>query len=617
VSKKSLPPLTVDSIFSSGCTYEIPIYQRNFAWEEIHISQLIEDIHDNEEGYFLGNLIVHEKEKNIFTIIDGQQRLTTLFIIYKALIALSKLPEKAIDMKLEFQHRADSKELLQGLGTKDYGDDEKWSKKILEGYDIVKDDNLAHLKEPDLKEFIKKLKEARMLRISVPEGTDRNHYFEIMNTRGEQLEKVDILKSRLMEPLPKPSRKRFADIWDACSNMNEYVVKSLRSKNQGIYEQFFDEYRRVIEWKGRKKPVESQQASPNDKDPVKSLTMLLREYELQKTKKRTSGADSQEDNQSDGHYESLVQFPEFLLHVLNIMSGKPDDQLDKENLLDRFKEEKVAPNDFIVNLLKYRFFYDTYIGRMKARLEETDDDKNDKEDIFGIRQAKRKRSVIYSVDTFKSNKGDNIRALQWALRITHTAQKSMQWITEALQFVDGAQNDDNFEEKYLEHLENGIKKKVIKAIQEFDTTENFTVESLTVESEIMNAGLSTPHVIFAYLDYVLQKGVPVNSDDYYYDFRTSVEHLYPQNENEVPHGQKIENKKLKENFGNLFLINRKTNSRFSNINPDAKWKRMAEGMPPKLWEAKGKGKDPKWTDKEILKHCEKMIGVLQQSLKEV
>ena len=58
----------------------------------------------------------------------------------------------------------------------------------------------------------------------VPENTDLNRYFEIMNTRGEQLEQHDILKATLMRYLPDDSEKStFAKIWDACSDMTGYV----------------------------------------------------------------------------------------------------------------------------------------------------------------------------------------------------------------------------------------------------------------------------------------------------------------------------------------------------------------------------------------------------------
>ncbi len=72
--------------------------------------------------------------------------------------------------------------------------------------------------------IILKLKNTCLFRIEVPEHTDLNRYFEVMNTRGEQLEQHEILKANLMSYLSnKNERTLFAKIWDACSNMDGYV----------------------------------------------------------------------------------------------------------------------------------------------------------------------------------------------------------------------------------------------------------------------------------------------------------------------------------------------------------------------------------------------------------
>lgn len=68
----------------------------------------------------------------------------------------------------------------------------------------------------DKDEFCEKLSRVVVYRIEVPENTDLNRYFEIMNTRGEQLEQHDILKASLMNYLKDEKDKAiFAKIWDA------------------------------------------------------------------------------------------------------------------------------------------------------------------------------------------------------------------------------------------------------------------------------------------------------------------------------------------------------------------------------------------------------------------
>ena len=80
------------SVFEND-NYIIPLYQRNYAWEENQVIQLVQDIWDyaieaNDSNYYIGTLVVHKKEENnitYFETIDGQQRLTTLNILLSVL----------------------------------------------------------------------------------------------------------------------------------------------------------------------------------------------------------------------------------------------------------------------------------------------------------------------------------------------------------------------------------------------------------------------------------------------------------------------------------------------------------------------------------------------------
>ena len=66
--------MSVSHVFDN-INYLVPIYQRNYAWSEIQIVQLIEDIESSIDGsnksYFLGNLIVNQTDNNVYEVIDG------------------------------------------------------------------------------------------------------------------------------------------------------------------------------------------------------------------------------------------------------------------------------------------------------------------------------------------------------------------------------------------------------------------------------------------------------------------------------------------------------------------------------------------------------------------
>lgn len=75
-------------------------------------------------------------------------------------------------------------------------------------------------------------------------------------------------------------------------------------------------------------------------------------------------------------------------------------------------------------------------------------------------------------------------------------------------------------------------------------------------------GVSTPHIVFNYLDFLLWESDSKKYDDFTFEFRNSVEHWYPQNPSE---GTFEQWKDGVNQFGNLCIIQRNVNSKFSNM----------------------------------------------------
>ena len=97
------------NIFNTDLPYEIPLYQRAYAWEDKQLHQLIEDIKDVQldSNYYIGSLIVSKNENN-YEVVDGQQRLTSLFLL---LNVIGKKTEK----KLTFACRDKSNYTLHNI----------------------------------------------------------------------------------------------------------------------------------------------------------------------------------------------------------------------------------------------------------------------------------------------------------------------------------------------------------------------------------------------------------------------------------------------------------------------------------------------------------------------
>ena len=68
--------------------FHVPKYQREYTWKKWQWEQLLNDIEDNDPGYFMGSIIcvndsqsITAGDELIFEVVDGQQRLTTLSLL--------------------------------------------------------------------------------------------------------------------------------------------------------------------------------------------------------------------------------------------------------------------------------------------------------------------------------------------------------------------------------------------------------------------------------------------------------------------------------------------------------------------------------------------------------
>lgn len=82
-------------------------------------------------------------------------------------------------------------------------------------------------------------------------------------------------------------------------------------------------------------------------------------------------------------------------------------------------------------------------------------------------------------------------------------------------------------------------------------------------------GVNTPHLVFNYLDYLLWKRDQSKYSNFVFEFRNSVEHWYPQHPSEGTFEQWTTDAGV-NTFGNLCIIQRNVNSKFSNMSPESK-----------------------------------------------
>jgi hypothetical protein len=99
----------------------VPAYQRGYRWGEHEVRHLLNDIRDsNGTTYYLQPVVVKSRDDGSWELVDGQQRLTTLYVIFQYLKA-THLPSAATNYSMTYETREGSKAYLEHLSAADAG----------------------------------------------------------------------------------------------------------------------------------------------------------------------------------------------------------------------------------------------------------------------------------------------------------------------------------------------------------------------------------------------------------------------------------------------------------------------------------------------------------------
>ena len=415
---------------ANECIYEIPIYQRNYAWGYDEIATLIQDVYDkfkmNQDAtYFIGTLVSYKKAENVYEIIDGQQRLTTIRIILGFLYSLNNENEilqpilQPLNSRLTFRAREKSDEALKNIpsNTKEHKLKRNSITSIDDGYKFAKakfeelsEKHFEGYAVSDFVDFVKFfLNKVHIIHYQVPADIDLNHYFEIMNSRGEQLEKHEIVKAMIIAIFSENSayRQIVNKIWNACSQMkwyvqnvlnvykineidNDAVPKKKSSFAIKIFGDDFNSYTASFFEESEKSELDKlfKNIVIDDLDENKDKLTLDNIIDDDKIKLTESSASSDDfEELSQPTIQPIIDFPNLLLVVLKITKfqemgemGDPNVILDDKELLNEFKvylndheTNRKRAEKFIINLLKARYFLDNFIVHRNPS-DGTDDD---------------------------------------------------------------------------------------------------------------------------------------------------------------------------------------------------------------------------------------------------
>ncbi|MFI7744639.1 DUF262 domain-containing protein [Kocuria rhizosphaericola] len=632
---------TVGKLFGKAKThYEIPIYQRNYAWGVEQIEQLIDDVWAAAQAdagdYFLGNLIVARKPAEpktdvvTFEVVDGQQRLTTLFM----LLTYFRIDPRA---RLTYQSRKNASHALTRLTTSD--DDEGAG--INAGFKVIKSrmDKFKTSVERDM--FQKFLEDkVQLVRAVLPLETDLNKYFEIMNTRGQQLEQVDIIKARLMSHLRNDTgdvegdRACLAWVWDACAQMDAYIQMALTPGDTDMRDEIFSSTwdRLTISQFDDLLPKRPQARTRSGASRSTGVSMkeALRIYA--KTPEKPA-----EEESENRRFESPIKFPSLLLHALKVLQGTGgeddvDGHLDDSKLIKLFESEfkplsEAQRSDrakrFVEVLLRCKFVLDNYVLKREYTATNADDG------AWSLKRLTRGESVSQRggrtrvnarfPNTFSPGKGEwedtpvddatrEVLLLQSMFRVTYTSPRTMHWITTILRepIIDLTQQEAAH--SLLHVLRTHARQKVRQA---------FFVEA-------QPTGFKIERIVFTYLDYLLAAGGadPSYSADpnFTFVYRNSVEHFFPQHANQDDDGWNLVTPQDEEldMFGNLALVSVSTNSKFSNNLPlyKANKTEIVKQSPKLQLMADLVKSGTTWDKTAIGRHDQAMVMLLREDLRE-
>ena len=208
----------VKDLFNGDRVFNIPKYQRAYAWKEENLEYFLDDLKNqrSEKSYFLGTLLFHEKEARgeyeFIDVVDGQQRLTTIIVFMKIIIT-SLLRQESTEVsnktysryiydgcsyKLELENEDSSFLHNKIFGNVDAIEFETPSQKRL--YEAKKyfSDELSKLKKQDLERMFSVLINADVILYVVNKISDATQIFELLNDRGRKLTDLEGVKSFLM-----------------------------------------------------------------------------------------------------------------------------------------------------------------------------------------------------------------------------------------------------------------------------------------------------------------------------------------------------------------------------------------------------------------------------------
>lgn len=222
----------------------VPSYQRGYRWTQIEVKRLLDDIYTNGDKPYCLQPVVVKNDGNSYELIDGQQRLTTLFLIYKYMADCSGGFLGQPKFTLVYETRKSSEAFLSNEGRLDTTkkDENIDYFHICTAYEVIKNWFEQRDKRSVITDFNKYLDaHVSVVWYEVGRKEDANALFRRLNIGKIPLTSSDLIKAIFMQD-ESVNRKEIALLWDAMETelQEESFWLFLTDKNKRGYNTHLD-----------------------------------------------------------------------------------------------------------------------------------------------------------------------------------------------------------------------------------------------------------------------------------------------------------------------------------------------------------------------------------------
>jgi hypothetical protein len=274
---KSVNNYPVSQLFDieAGVVYVIPRYQREYTWGKNQWESLFDDVLENNPGYFLGSIICINQSTDVLSVqrlelVDGQQRLTTLSLLFAAIYHALKTHENKLDdeqrvemfnlkrklvlkkgddqirviPQIQNNNQNDYKAILAETGIIGACDVPAYAgnRKIFRAYRYFQDRIEEMIDGQDnrlgtIMEFLYTISHASIVKIEVASHADAYTLFESLNNRGMPLTAIDLIKNKLLARLESIEEGKIDHYFGDWNRLLGYL-----GDDYSIQERFFRHY---------------------------------------------------------------------------------------------------------------------------------------------------------------------------------------------------------------------------------------------------------------------------------------------------------------------------------------------------------------------------------------